>query len=356
MKAPFFTILIDTYNYGHYVEDAVSSVLAQDFPLEEREILVVNDGSTDDTRSRLRRFGNAIRYLQKPNGGQASAFNYGLEHARGEVVALLDADDVWLPEKLRRIREAFERNPDAGMVYHRLYWWDGANDLAADRYFIAVSGRVPESRQALLQYPMASTSCLAFRRAALEKLLPIPEALRSQADAYLTALIIFLAPVTAVTDYLGKYRMHGANLFQANGQTACRQRIENRMAMRAALLAEIEKWLAKNARDTKAADLGAYLTQWKKAQEQDAFALEAPGRWKYFRHLLGFPWTYGEIMTRRHRVYSYLRAYAALVLGYHHLHLLDDARRKRKEWMATSSEKTMVAVKAKGKAAAATKS
>ena len=84
--------------------------------------------------------------------------------------------------------------------------------------------------------------------------------------------------------------------------------------------------------------------------------MKASGRWKYFRHLLGFPWTYGEIRTRRHRVYSYLRAYAALVLGYHHLHLLDDARKKRKEWMASSSRVAVTAVKAKAKAAAATKS
>jgi hypothetical protein len=68
------------------------------------------------------------------------------------------------------------------------------------------------------------------------------------------------------------------------------------------------------------------------------------------------PWTYGEIMTRRHRVYSYMRAYAALVLGYHHLHLFDDARRKGKEWLACSSEKTMVAMPTRAKAAAATKS
>lgn len=66
--------------------------------------------------------------------------------------------------------------------------------------------------------------------------------------------------------------------------------------------------------------------------------------------------TYGEIMTKRHRVYCYMKACAALVLGYHHLHLFDDARRKRKEWMASSSEKTMVAIHAKAKAAAATKS
>ena len=83
---------------------------------------------------------------------------------------------------------------------------------------------------------------------------------------------------------------------------------------------------------------------------------EAPGRWKYFRHLASHPWTYGEIMTRRHRVYSYMRACSALVLGYHHLHLCDDARKKGKEWMASSSEKTLVALPSKAKAATATKS
>ena len=354
MKAPFFTVLIDTYNYGHYVVEAVESVLAQDFPIEEREILVVDDGSTDDTAFRLQSFGNAIRYLYKPNGGQASAFNYGFENARGEVVALLDADDVWLQEKLARIREAFERNPAAGMAYHRLHWWDAGNETDADHTFVAVSGRVPESRSALLQYPMASTSCLAFRRAALNKLLPVPETLRSQADAFLTALVIFIAPVVAVTDYLGKYRLHRANLFQTEGIQASPKQIQHRMAMRAALHGEIQQWLRKDGQDVRSAALRSYLTQWKKALEQDGFALQAPGRWKYFRHLLGYPWTYGEIMTGRHRVYSYMRACAALVLGYHHLHLFDDARRKRQEWLASSSEKTIVAMKAK--ATAATKS
>ena len=356
MKAPYFTVLIDAYNYGRYVEEAVSSVLEQDFPGEEREILVVDDGSTDDTADRLRKFGNAIRYLYKSNGGQASAFNYGFANARGEVITLLDADDVWLPEKLSRIHEAFQQNPDAGLAYHRLYWWDGANQAEADRCFTPISGRVPESRSALLQYPMASTSCIVFRRASVEKLLPVPEVLRSQADAYLTALIIFIAPVVAVTDYLGKYRLHARNLFQTAAAKPSPAQIESRMAMRAALLAEIQKWLHRNGHDLRSADLRAYFTQWKRAQEHDGFLLEAPGRWKYFRHLLNHPWTYGEIMTWRHRVYSYMRACSALVLGYHHLHVFDDARRKHKEWMASSSEKTLVALPAKAKAVVATKS
>lgn len=356
MKAPYFTVLIDAYNYGRYVEEAVSSALAQDFPVAEREILVVDDGSTDDTAARLRKFGNAIRYMYKANGGQASAFNYGLANARGEIVALLDADDVWLPQKLARLREVFDQNPQAGMAYHRLYWWDDANETAADPYFIPVSGRVPENRSALLQYPIASTSCLAFRRTELMRLLPVPETLRSQADAFLTALVIFIAPIVAVADYLGKYRLHATNLFQTAAAKPSTSQIEHRMAMRAALLAEIQKWLRRNGHDLRSADLRAYFMQWKRAQENDSFLLKAPVRWKYFLHLLSHPWTYGQIMTRRHRVYSYMRACSALVLGYHHLHLFDDARRKRKEWMASSSDKTLVALPAKAKAAAATKS
>lgn len=353
MKAPYFTVLIDAYNYGRYVEEAVTSALAQDFPAAEREILVVDDGSTDDTAARLREFGNAIRYLYKSNGGQASAFNYGFANASGEVVALLDADDVWLPNKLKRLREVFEDNPDAGMAYHRQYWWDGADRTEADRYFISVSGRVAENRGALLQYPMASTSCLAFRRTALARLLPVPETLRSQADAFLTALVIFIDSIVAVTDYLGKYRLHAANLFQTASQKPSRSQIEHRLAMRAALLAEIQKWLQRNGHDLRSADLRAYFMQWKRAQEHDGFLLEAPGRWEYFRHLVGHPWTYGQNMTRRHWVYSYIRACSALVLGYHHLHLFDEVRRKRKEWLSPSSEKTRLALPAKAKAAAA---
>src|ERR1700730_4905703 len=125
ISAPFVTILIDTYNYGHYVEEAVESVIAQEFPREQREILVVDDGSTDDTAERLKKYGDSIRYLRKPNGGQASAFNFGFAAARGEIFALLDADDLWLADKLRRVCETFEKNPEAGMVFYRPHFLRG---------------------------------------------------------------------------------------------------------------------------------------------------------------------------------------------------------------------------------------
>jgi glycosyltransferase involved in cell wall biosynthesis len=347
MNAPFFTVLIDTYNYGQYIEEAIASVLAQDFPAEQREILVVDDGSTDDTEERVRKFGEKIRYFRKPNGGQASAFNYGFERARGEVIALLDADDLWLPGKLGRVYEEFERHPTAGMVYHRMYLWKGAEETSEDTYFIPISGNIPDSRRALLQYPMAGTSCLSFRRNALKQLLPVPEALRSQADAYLTALIIFVAPVAAAPEFLGKYRLHGANLFQVSANGSSRSQVEHRMAMRAELLSGIQDWLRKHEHEVGMANIRAYQKQWTKAQERDGFALDAPGRWKYFRHLVEFPTIYGEIMTWRHRANSYLRAFAALFLGYHHLHLLDDVRMGRKRMSDSSAEKSGAAEKEK---------
>jgi hypothetical protein len=208
---------------------------------------------------------------------------------------------------------------------------------------------VTENRRSLLQYPMVGTSCLAFRREALEKLLPVPEALRFQADAYLTALVIFVAPVAAVTEFLGKYRVHGENLFQVNAGTGSLAQIERRISMREVLLGAIQDWLQKNGENTNSSQIRGYLKQWEIAQEGDGFVLKTPGNWKYFLHLLALAQTYGVIMTMRHQIYSYLQAFSALFLGYDHLHLLDDVRMKRKRLLARSGEKS----KAKNNALAA---
>jgi len=221
-------------------------------------------------------------------------------------------------------------------------WRDGEK-VEDDSYFSEVSGNLPENRVSLLRYPMVGTSCLAFRRDALNKLLPVPEALRSQADAYLTALIIFVAPVVALPEFLAKYRLHGTNLFQASAEGASREVIEHRMEMRAALMAEIRAWLERNGHDLASPDLKAYLKQWTKAQELDGFKLQKPSRWKYFLHLIEFPRIYAEIMSSRHRLYSYVRAFGALVLGYDHLHLLERARKRDVSLFGRSSRAALTA-------------
>src|SRR5260370_41320919 len=133
-------------------------------------------------------------------------------------------------------------------------------------------GRVVANRGGMSEHGMGVAARLAFRGGALKELLPVPEVLRTQADAYLSALVIFVAPIIAIPEYLGKYRLHGANLFQVSDQSNARGRIEHRMEMRGALLGEIKGWLERHGYNLREADLQTYFKQWTKAQEQDGYA------------------------------------------------------------------------------------
>ena len=94
------SVIIPTYNRGWILKEAVESVLAQDFT--DYELIVVDDGSTDDSREILNSFGQKIIVLRQPNQGVSAARNRGIAAARAQLVALLDSDDLWLPQKLSR--------------------------------------------------------------------------------------------------------------------------------------------------------------------------------------------------------------------------------------------------------------
>src|SRR5947207_177232 len=111
MSTPLVSVLIDTYNHERFIEEALASVLAQDYPAGDREILLVDDGSTDRTPELLRKFEPHVRVLRKSNGGQASAFNLGIPECRGEIVAFLDGDDWWASDKLTRVIAAMREEP-----------------------------------------------------------------------------------------------------------------------------------------------------------------------------------------------------------------------------------------------------
>jgi glycosyltransferase involved in cell wall biosynthesis len=83
MSQPLITVLIDTYNYGCFIEQAIESVLSQDSRQDLIEILVMDDGSTDDTSERIKKYGPRFRYLYKPNGGQGSALSFGFPTRAG---------------------------------------------------------------------------------------------------------------------------------------------------------------------------------------------------------------------------------------------------------------------------------
>jgi len=315
-RPPFVSVIIDTYNYGHFIEQAIDSVLAQEFPLERVEILVVDDGSTDDTSQRVKRYGSSIQYFHKPNGGQASALNFGVQKARGEVVALLDADDYWLPQKLKTIVAAFEQHPDVGMIYHRLFETFTETGDTKEAKFEPRSGFLPDHPVDLFWYVVYPTSCLAFRRKYLEQIGPIPGALRVQADAYLAVLLVFLAPVLALSDCLAVYRVHNQNQFYEIGDDMPPARRQKRVDTRTVLIAGFQQWLAVHGSFNARPEVQSFLGRWALYQEDDEFILNPPGRSKYFRHLLLYNKYYRPYMSRRLHLLNYINAFKALLVGY----------------------------------------
>lgn len=118
------SVIIPTYNYGRFVEGAVRSALEQTLP--PGEVIVVDDGSTDQTPEVLARFGDRIRVVRQANKGVAVARNTGIAHAAGDLLAFLDADDLWLPRKLERQVQRFREEPELGLVHTGVLLVDGA--------------------------------------------------------------------------------------------------------------------------------------------------------------------------------------------------------------------------------------
>jgi glycosyltransferase involved in cell wall biosynthesis len=111
--------VIPTFNCSKYIVDAVESALKQ--TSVDLEVIVVDDGSTDDTAERLACFGDRIRYIRQENGGPSKARNRGIREAKGELIAFLDADDRWLPHKTAKQVELLEQRPKVGLVHTGIF-------------------------------------------------------------------------------------------------------------------------------------------------------------------------------------------------------------------------------------------
>jgi glycosyltransferase involved in cell wall biosynthesis len=293
----------------------------------------VDDGSTDDTSERVSKYGSRIEYLYKPNGGQASALNLGIAKARGEIIALLDADDFFLPGKLARLEEAFQRDPALGMVYHRLQEWNMQNDERLDREFVPVSGDVHKEPDKFFLYTAQPTSCIAFRRSTLNPLLPIPEHILMLADCYLVSLIPFVAPILALPEFLAVYRIHGKNCYTTGEQQLHVETRKSRVKMWQTVINAMGQWLADNGYTKKQRPVRSLLDRWSILLEREEFTIRPPGRVRFFRHL--FKCYRYELPLRSWRVVliTYLDALGALVVGHENFSRWHKRREDLTRWV-----------------------
>jgi glycosyltransferase involved in cell wall biosynthesis len=311
---PLVTALIDTYNYGHFVEEAIESVLAQDYPSERIEVLVVDDGSTDDTAERVKKYGKRIQYLLKPNGGQGSAFNFGFEKAQGEIIAFLDADDYWLPQKLSRVVRSFEEHPGVGLVYHRRRELNSSTGEFGEGDFSQCSGFLPDNLKELLDYRVLPTSSLVFSREVLARMMPMPDWIRLQADAFLALLVVFLAPVEAISEELCVYRIHGKNLFATDARASGQQ--QKHLSMRKAIYNAVKTWLADHDFDLNRRDIMIFFERLSLFLEVEEFEYIAPSRAEFFNYMSRYTRLYWNSDRWKLRLMNSFNTLAGLLIGY----------------------------------------
>jgi glycosyltransferase involved in cell wall biosynthesis len=212
------SIIIDNYNYAGYLRRALDSALQQTY--EHVEVIVVDDGSTDDSRGLILEYGDRIKTVFKTNGGQGSAFNAGFRASSGEIVFFLDSDDMLQSDAVTTV-VAFMRNSNAVKVHWPMRIIDALDVPTGEVRFKGLPSGDLRQRVATGgpgNSPSSPTSGNAWRRSLLEKILPVPENCRyyrSCADEYLYNLAPFFGNIGMIETPLTSYRVHGANIFSS---------------------------------------------------------------------------------------------------------------------------------------------
>lgn len=213
-RTPLVSVLTANYNYARFLGCAVRSALTQTY--SNVEVIVCDDGSTDGSLQVLNELAaedSRVRFIAQTNGGVSSATNTAFAHSRGDLVALLDADDVWLSNRLQRVVDLFRSATNVGAVVHRLA------RVTADLKTLPVANQENYDggwlgprllHGAMLRLPPCSG--LTFHRQVADAIFPLPHEFRAGADAVARERAALLAPIGNLHETLGLYRIHTENV------------------------------------------------------------------------------------------------------------------------------------------------
>jgi Glycosyl transferase family 2 len=256
------------YNVGAYVRAAVASALAQDYD-GEIEVIAVDDGSTDDTGEILDGFGDRITVVHQSNTGFLGAVNAGLAAATGDYIALLDGDDIWPEDKVRRQAEFLDANPDVGLVFGDMEVIDEHGGLIHDSFwhFERLEVFRGDVFDRVVQGNFVSGGASMFRASHRERYAPIPEDV-AWPDWWLGVRIAEVARLDWVDGPMNRYRLHGSNMgFRAGGARFAKNRREE---------IRMRRWILANLSDSRAS-LGRLLACHQVMELQAAQAATAAG-------------------------------------------------------------------------------
>lgn len=217
---PSVSVIIPVYNRAQQVCDAVASVLAQTFT--DYELIVVDDGSTDDTPEMLACYGDRIRLIRQANRGVSAARNTGIVAARGALIAFLDSDDLWLPHKLRAQTAFFAANHAAMWQQTEDIWLRNGKRVNPKKRHQKLAGRI---FQESLELCLISPSAVMLRRELLNEFGLFDESLPACEDYDLWLRILTKYPVYLDPEYgIIKYGGHADQLSGQPGLDAYRIR------------------------------------------------------------------------------------------------------------------------------------
>lgn len=229
---PRISVIIPCYNAALYIAATIESVLAQTLPAAE--ILVVDDGSQDNSLAVLAGFGERVRILTRENGGPAAARNLAIANATGDFIAFLDSDDLWEPEKLARQMAEFSAHPETGLVFSEAIMFREENGERAALQRIGYTGD-PTFRQ-LLFGDYIPNSTVIVRREAIESTGPLNESreLVGAEDYEYWMRIALRHQLRGIPASLAWYRIRPGNLMGAG------EDIENGLRLAKAALEAVE--------------------------------------------------------------------------------------------------------------------
>lgn len=204
------SVIIPNFNYAQYLGEAIESALGQTY--SNLEAIVVDDGSTDNSQEILERYADRVTIIQQSNSGVCVARNRGVAESKGEFIAFLDADDVWLPSKIEKQVRAFEESPNAGIVHVGVIDIDDSGNQIQTK-LNGMSGKV--SHEFLLwEKPviLGGGSGTMISRRVFENIGGFDSQLSTSADWDLYYRICRKFEAAFVPEPLLYYRLHGSNM------------------------------------------------------------------------------------------------------------------------------------------------